>query len=175
MSWSRSGADTRGGAGARPGRIGAAWTARRTDSSAHQRFAAALNHAQMYFSWTRIAYCCWLVWYLLARIASHTSTLSPCAAPARRRWHPLNTPVRRAFSTAWLLGRRAGRDARWAGHIPRGHVPPQAGPARRAATGRRPDRLGRSPGRPVHTYVRVRAREKKKEEGRTASETGGAR
>ena len=53
--------------------------------------------------------------------------------------------------------------------------PPQAGPARRAATGRRPDRLGRSPGRSVHTYVRVLAREKKKEGDRTADETGGAR
>ena len=68
---------------------------------------------------------------------------------------------------------REGHRVGWS--RPRCQVPPQAGPARRAVTGRRPDRLGRSPGRLVHTYVSVSARERKKEEGRTAGETGGAR
>ena len=31
---------------------------------------------------------------------------------------PPNSPVRRAFSTDWLLGRWAGRDAGWAVHVP---------------------------------------------------------
>ena len=81
------------------------------------------------------------------------------------------TPARKAFSTAWLLGRasRAARRVGWS--RPRGHVlrrpggpggmpdglvtapavtyPPQAGLARREATGRRQDRLGRGPGQPV--------------------------
>ena len=55
-----------------------------------------------------------------ARRRSHTGE---SAAYARRRRHSL-THVRKAFSTAWLLGRRAGRDAGWAGHVPRCHVPP---------------------------------------------------
>ena len=37
---------------------------------------------------------------------------------------PPNTPVSKAFSKAWLLARWAGRDAGWAGHIPRCYVPP---------------------------------------------------
>ena len=74
---------------------------------------------------------------------------------------PPKTPIRKALSSAWLLGRRAGRDAGWAGR-PRS-CPPQAGPARRAATGRSSDRLGQGPDRPVQA---LRARKKGGEDGR---------
>jgi len=44
----------------------------------------------------------------------------------------------------------AKRDAGWAGHVPPVTSPPagRAGPTRCAAAGRRPGRLGLSPGRP---------------------------
>ena len=37
-------------------------------------------------------------------------------------------------------------------HVPRGHVPPQAGQARRETTGQPPELLGRCPGLYVQTY-----------------------
>ena len=80
------------------------------------------------------------------------------AAHIRRGRHLPNTAVRKVFSTAWLLGWWTGRDAGWAGHVPRRHIPPpQAEPTRRAAAGRRPDRLGRGQDRPVQA---LRARKK---------------
>ena len=83
--------------------------------------------------------------------------LTPVGAP--------NTPVRKAFSTAWLLGRRAGRDAGWACH-----VLPRAGPVRpprRVAIGRRPKGLGRGRGRPVQA---LRTRKTREEDGRGPAE-----
>ena len=74
-------------------------------------------------------------------------------AYARRRWH---TPVRQSVLNSLAPGPvgRTGRRMGWS--RPRSHVPQQTGPARREATGRRPDRLGRSLGRPVQAYVRKR-------------------
>ena len=63
------------------------------------------------------------------------------AAYACRRRHPLTH----------LYAKRSQLLGSWAGHSP-----PQAGPARRATTDRRMDRLGRGPGRPVQFYVRER-------------------
>ena len=65
---------------------------------------------------------------------------------------------------AWLLGGLAGRDAGWAGHVPNCHIPRR--PERRAATGQRPNRLGRCQHQPIQA---LRARKKGKEDGRGPS------
>ena len=59
---------------------------------------------------------------------------------------------------------RAGRRVGWS-RPPPPPPPQQAGPARRAATGRRPDRLGQGPDRPVQA---LRAKKKGEEDGRGA-------
>ena len=59
-----------------------------------------------------------------------------------------------------LIGSWTGRDARWADHVPRGQVPPQAGPAHRAAAGRR------SGPRPGLACTGPPARERKKDRKR---------
>ena len=58
------------------------------------------------------------------------------------------------------LGSLAGGQG---GTPPHCHIPPQAGPARSAATGWHPDRLGRGPDRPVQA---LRVRKKGEEDGR---------
>ena len=70
-----------------------------------------------------------------------------------------STPVRKAFSTAWVPG-RAGR--RGAGHVPRGHVPPRWPGRPPAAAGPRPGRPGGTRAGPYRpTYERERKRRKK--------------
>ena len=84
--------------------------------------------------------------------------------PHRRQAAPsglaLDYALRRRHSLAHLYAKRspqhgswAGRDAGWAGHVPRGHVPPLAGPARRTAAGPRQGRLGLGPSRPEQAYL----------------------
>ena len=64
--------------------------------------------------------------YILVDTSPHRLLAVPCWGERGLRPQaqvPPNTPGSNAFSKAWLLARRAWRDAGWAGHVPRGYVP----------------------------------------------------
>ena len=68
---------------------------------------------------------------------------------------------------------RSGRRLGWS--RPPWPRPPQAFPARRAATGRRPDRLCRDPGRPRPVQAYLREKKRMRGKNRIASEPSGTR
>ena len=81
------------------------------------------------------------------------------AAYARRCRHPLTHLYAKCSPQLGSWAGRAVRDAGWAGHVPRGHVPPQAGLAHRAATSVWTG-WGKARTGPYRPYVRGRQEEK---------------
>ena len=93
------------------------------------------------------------------RVRPHAAAGGPMLGRARLTSVGAGTPLTHLCAKRFqqLGSWWPGRDAGWAGYVPRCHIPPQAEPARRAAAGRRPDRLGRGPERPLQA---LRARKK---------------